>query len=84
MEWLAYGINGEILDRGYRPTNIPQWNQKYKVCFSLSDQAGNRVKDFVVTDSDLSQWIRGKTENISHLSAYWAFLREPIPGKLHW
>ena len=59
MEWLAYGINGEIWD-GYCPTNIPQWNQKYKVCFSLSDQAGNRVKNFVVTDSDLSQWIRGK------------------------
>lgn len=45
---------------GYCPTNIPQWNQKYKVCFSLSDQAGNRVKNFVVTDSDLSQWIKGK------------------------
>ena len=46
---------------GYCPTNIPQWNQKYKVAFALLDKAdGSIVKTFVVEDSDLSQWLQSK------------------------
>lgn len=44
---------------GYCPTNIPQWNQKYKVCFSLAKGNGQVVKKFVIENSDLSKWIKG-------------------------
>lgn len=44
---------------GYCPTNIPQWNQKYKVCFSLAKGDGQVVKKFVIEDSDLSKWSKG-------------------------
>ena len=44
---------------GYCPTNIPQWNQKYKVAVSLLDEAGNPVRTVVDTHSDLSKWIKG-------------------------
>lgn len=42
---------------GYCPTNIPQWNQKYKVAFALLD--GDKVKyTFTDTNTDLSKWIK--------------------------
>lgn len=45
---------------GYCPTNIPQWNQKYKVAFALLDSETNEVRyTFVDTDTDLSKWIKG-------------------------
>ena len=44
---------------GYCPTNIPQWNQKYKVAVSLLDEAGIPVRTVVDTHSDLSKWIKG-------------------------
>jgi len=44
---------------GYCPTNIPQWNQKYKVGIALKDQNNKIVKTIVVSESDLSKWIKG-------------------------
>lgn len=51
---------------GYCPTNIPQWNQKYKVAFALLDrQTLSPVKTFVLEDTDLSQWLQSKPTNYS-------------------
>ena len=46
---------------GYCPTNIPQWNQKYKVAFALFDEKGEQKYIFVDSRSDLSKWIKGTT-----------------------
>ena len=43
---------------GYCPTNIPQWNQKYKVGVALLNQEGKPVKVKADMDSDLSKWLR--------------------------
>lgn len=43
---------------GYCPTNIPQWNQKYKVGVALLDAEGEPVKVTVDNASDLSTWLR--------------------------
>ena len=43
---------------GYCPTNIPQWNQRYKVAFALSDESGKIVKVHVEKSSDLSTWLK--------------------------
>lgn len=48
---------------GYCPTNLPQWNQKYKVAYALLDAEDNVVKHFVDTATDLSQWRQGKPTN---------------------
>lgn len=46
---------------GYCPTNIPQWDQKYKVAFALLDkQTLQPVKVFVDPDTDLSTWLQSK------------------------
>ena len=45
---------------GYCPTNIPQWNQKYKVAFALLDAEDRVQKIFVDTQTDLSTWLKGK------------------------
>ena len=42
---------------GYCPTNIPQWNQKYKL-----DAVGNPACTVVDTHSDLSVWLKGAPE----------------------
>lgn len=42
---------------GYCPTNIPQWNQKYKVAFALLKK-DKVVKVFVDEQSDLSTWLK--------------------------
>ena len=44
---------------GYCPTNIPQWNQKFKVGVALIDNKGNVVKTIVEERSDLSTWLKG-------------------------
>ncbi|MPM72618.1 hypothetical protein SDC9_119594 [bioreactor metagenome] len=44
---------------GYCPTNIPQWNQKYKACIALMDKNGKVVKKALAEDSDLSTWVIG-------------------------
>ena len=43
---------------GYCPTNIPQWNQKYKVGIALLDASGRAVKIITEKKSDLSKWLR--------------------------
>lgn len=43
---------------GYCPTNIPQWNQKYKVAFALLDLKDNVKYSFVDNSTDLSKWIK--------------------------
>ena len=43
---------------GYCPTNIPQWNQKYKVAFALLDLKNNVKYSFVDNNTDLSKWIK--------------------------
>jgi len=44
---------------GYCPTNIPQWNQKYKVAFGLLDENDNVIATFVDERTDLSKWLKG-------------------------
>ena len=44
---------------GYCPTNIPQWNQKYKLCFALLDAAGNAVYRFVDETPKINEWVKG-------------------------
>lgn len=43
---------------GYCPTNIPQWNGKYKVGIALLDSDNNVVRQVVDQSSDLSKWLR--------------------------
>ena len=45
---------------GYCPTNIPQWNQKYKVAFALLDESGELKYTFVDSKTDLSKWLKDK------------------------
>ena len=45
---------------GYCPTNIPQWNQRYKVAFALLSATDRPVKIFVAEDTDLSTWLNDK------------------------
>ncbi len=44
---------------GYCPTNIPQWNQKYKVAFALLNQDNQVVYSYLDNNTDLSVWIKG-------------------------
>lgn len=45
---------------GYCPTNIPQWNQKYKVAFALLDKTTSKpVKVYVDEKPCLNEWIKG-------------------------
>ena len=44
---------------GYCPTNIPQWNQKYKVAFALLDSNEKVVYSYVDEQTDLSTWLKG-------------------------
>ena len=44
---------------GYCPTNIPAWNQKYKVAFALLDKNNEAVAVWVDTQTDLSKWLKG-------------------------
>lgn len=51
---------------GYCPTNIPQWNQKYKVCFALLDKNTEQpVYKYVDAGPCLNDWVKGspKTYN---------------------
>lgn len=45
---------------GYCPTNIPQWNQRYKVAFALLDDKKEVKKVFVDEQTDLSTWLKGQ------------------------
>lgn len=54
----------ENIGWGYCPTNIPQWNQKYKVAYGLFKD-GKPVKVIVDNNSDLSKWIKGNPVDCS-------------------
>jgi hypothetical protein len=67
--------NGEVsithrwsnLGWGYCPTNIPQWNQKYKVAFALLDNSTLKPQYVFVDETpELSDWIlnKPKTYNV--------------------
>ena len=43
---------------GYCPTNIPQWNQKYKVAFALLNQDNQIAYSYLDSNTDLSVWIK--------------------------
>ena len=56
---------------GYCPTNIPQWNQKYKVGVALLDADGTPVRVVSESESDLSKWLReapGKYDTVVDLN----------------
>ena len=51
---------------GYCPTNLPQWNQKYKVCFALLDKnTGEPLYRFVDPVPELSDWVKGTPHSYS-------------------
>lgn len=46
---------------GYCPTNLPQWNQKFKVAFALLDKSNEKpVQIFVDPEPKLSDWVKDK------------------------
>ena len=46
---------------GYCPTNIPQWNQKYKVGFALLDKTTDKpVAVYVDEVPCIDKWLKGK------------------------
>lgn len=45
---------------GYCPTNLPQWNQCYKVAFALLDKDLKPAYVFTDYDTDLSTWLKGR------------------------
>lgn len=49
---------------GYCPTNIPQWNDKYKVAFALLDPSTKQPKYVFVDDEPkLCDWVGGKVSS---------------------
>lgn len=60
---------------GYCPTNIPQWNQKYKVCFALLNTSGEPVYQFIDETPKVSDWVKGSpktyktTFNLNNVAA---------------
>ncbi len=64
---------------GYCPTNIPQWNQKYKVAYALA-KGQSICKVFVDDKSDLSEWLKGKPTKCSTT----IMLPDLAPGKYQW
>lgn len=66
---------------GYCPTNIPQWNQKYKVGLALLDKnTGEPVKVYVDQDPCLNEWIKGTPNTYS-----WSLnLQEAPKGDYIW
>lgn len=68
------------LGRGYCPTNMPQWKQKYKVGIALLDNSGKPVRTFVDKHSDLSKWL---LEAPGHCRAK-VSLKGIVPGRYTW
>ena len=51
---------------GYCPTSLPQWNQKYKVCFALLDKnTGEPLYRFVDPAPEISDWVKGTPHSYS-------------------
>lgn len=65
---------------GYCPTNIPQWNQRYKVAVALLGADEEVEQVFVDTESDLSQIIKGKPVTYEQK----VILEDVEPGEYVW
>lgn len=56
-EWLNIGV-------GVLPNRHPNWNHKYKVCFSLLDPGTKDVKySQIDTDIEPADWVKGQAYN---------------------
>lgn len=66
---------------GYCPTNIPQWNQKYKVAFALLNQDNQVVYSYLDNNTDLSVWIKGYPTSYEFTPKLHGVKKEPIPGQ---
>lgn len=78
-ETVTVSHTWENMGWGYCPTNIPQWNQKYKVGIALINSKGEVVKTFVDDNTDLSKWIKGSS------TGYKTTLNLDVPkGKYKW
>lgn len=79
-EPVAVSAEWRNMGYGYCPTNIPQWNQKYKVGVALLDSEGRAVKVAVDASSDLSEWLREKpASTVTGIS-----LADVAPGRYTW
>lgn len=66
---------------GYCPTNLPQWNQKYKVAFALLDKTTEKsVKIFVDPNPEISDWVQGTP----HTYKTELTLSDVTPGQYEW
>lgn len=66
---------------GYCPTNLPQWNQKYKVAFALLDKTTEKsVKVFVDPNPEISDWVQGTP----HTYKTELTLSDVTPGQYEW
>ena len=69
------------LGLGYCPTNLPQWNQKYKVAFALLDKTTEKsVKVFVDPNPEISDWVQGTP----HTYKTELTLSDVTPGQYEW
>ena len=66
---------------GYCPTNIPQWNQKYKVAIALvKPETSEVVKVYVHEEPCLNEWIKGTPNTYT-----WKFNIDNVsPGNYNW
>lgn len=66
---------------GYCPTNLPQWNQKYKVAFALLDKTTEKsVKVFVDPNPEIADWVQGTP----HTYKTELTLSDVTPGQYEW
>lgn len=66
---------------GYCPTNLPQWDQKYKVCFALLDKnTGEPLYRFVDPAPEISDWVKGTPHSYSTSFS----LTDVAPGDYTW
>lgn len=66
---------------GYCPTNLPQWDQKYKVCFALLDKnTGEPLYRFVDPAPEISDWVKGTPH--SYRTSF--SLTDVAPGDYTW
>lgn len=66
---------------GYCPTNLPQWDQKYKVCFALLDKnTGEPLYRFVDPAPEISDWVKGTPHSYSTSFS----LTDVAPGEYTW
>lgn len=79
---ITIGHRWHNLGWGYCPTNIPQWQNKYKVAFALLDKE-DLLPQYVMVDEEprLSEWIKGypkgykystKISDVNVGDYYWA------------